>query len=339
MTKLQARAEPESHSLTGVEKVTVLLLALGRPKAAQLLKRMDAEEIRLIARSANQLPAVSADELSRLVEEFARMFTGGVNFVGTATEVKSLLADLMTEDEIAELLSEGSGREEPIWSKVARLKDDIIRAYLLREHPQTVALILSRLNPPHAARLIGSLPAEMRNPLLIRMLAIKTVAPDALEILESTLREDLISLRSPAAGAYSGMADILNRLDKVHFDSALKHLSKARPADVEAMRGLLFSFDDLASLPPRALTLVFNQIPTERLVLALRGTDYAFQESALTGLPARTRRMVELELEAASDASAREIAEARRAIVEVVLKLMAERQIELPAGNARAQAG
>jgi flagellar motor switch protein FliG len=135
------------------------------------------------------------------------------------------------------------------------------------------------------------------------------------------------------------MADILNRLDKIHFDSALQHLSAARPADVEAMRGLLFSFDDLASLPPRALTLVFNQIPTERLVLALRGTDYAFQEGALTGLAARTRRMVELELEAASDASAREIADARRAIVEVVLKLMAERQIELPVTSARAQAG
>src|SRR5690606_16990673 len=104
--------------------------------------------------------------------------------------------------------------EEPIWTRISRLKDDIIRAYLLREHPQTVALILSRLNSQHSARLIGSFPAELRNGLFIRMLGIKSIAPDALEILENTLREDLITLQAPAAGAHTGIADILNRLDK-----------------------------------------------------------------------------------------------------------------------------
>lgn len=330
MTKPQVRAEPEPRALTGVEKVTVLLLALGRPKAAQLLKRMDAEEIRLIARTANQLPVVSPDDLARLVEEFAALFSGGINFVGTASEVRSLLADVMTDEEITDLLADGNGKEEPVWSKVARLKDDIIRAYLLREHPQTVALILTRLNPAHAARLVGSLPADLRNALLIRMLGIKTVAADALEVLETTLREDLITLQAPTAGTHTGIADILNRLDKAQFDAALKHLSETRPADVEAMRSLLFTFDDLASLPPKALTLVFNQIPADRLVMALRGAEYAFQDAVLAGLPARARRMVEVELQAESDASAREIAEARRAIVDVVLKLLSQRQIELP---------
>ena len=338
MNKSQVQAEPELNSLTGVEKVTVLLLALGRPKAAQLLKRMDAEEIRLIARAANRLPTVSVDALARLVEEFAQMFSSGVKFVGTSSEVKNLLADVMSEEEITELLADEAGREEPVWGKVARLKDDTMRAYLLREHPQTVALILSRLNPPHAARLIGSLPADMRNRLLIRMLGIKSVAPDALEVLETTLAEDLIALRSPAASAHSSIADILNRLDKIHFDSALKHLAETRPADLDAMRDMLFTFDDLRKLPSRALMLVLNQVPTDRVVLALRGTDLDFQEAVLAGLPARTRRMVEMELQAETDASDREVEDARRVLVEVVLRLAAERQIELPGTELRARA-
>lgn len=336
MSKDQARGNIEPITLTGVEKVTVLLLALSRPKAAQLLKRMDADEIRLIARAANRLPVLSADHLAQLVDEFAHLFSGGINFVGSAKEVQGLLAEVMTEEEAADLLADGPGRDEPVWAKVARLKDDIIRAYLLREHPQTVALILSRLAPQLAARLIGSLPAELRNTLLIRMLGIKTVAPDALEVLEATLREDLITLQSPAGGAHTGVAEILNRLDKVQFDAVLKHLSMARPADVGAMRSMLFTFDDLASLPPKALALVLNQVSTERVVLALREADFGFQEAVLTGLPARARRMVELELQAESDASAREIADARRTIVDVVLKLMAQRQIEPPAADIRA---
>lgn len=338
MTKAQAPARPEPKSLSGVEKVTVLLLALGRPKAAQLLKRMDAEEIRLIARAANQLPLISADDLAELVDEFARMFSTGVNFVGTASAVKDLLAEVMTEGEVADLLSDTGGEEEPIWSRIARLKDEIIRAYLLREHPQTMALILSRLSPPRAARLMGSLPAELRNSLLIRMLGIKFVAPDQLEILENTLREDLISLQAPSGGTHAGIADILNRLDKAQFDLALKHLTKARPADVEAMRDMLFTFDDLASLPPGTLGVILNQVPPDRLVLALRETDFAFQDAVLSGLPARARRIVELELQTENNESAREIADARRAIVETVLKLVAERRIELPATKVRAAA-
>lgn len=336
MSKNQAQAKIEPKSLTGVEKVTVLLLALSRPKAAQLLKRMDAAEIRLIARAANRLPVLSADDLAQLVDEFARMFTGGVSFIGSAQEVQDLLAEVMTEEEIADLIADDPGREEPVWARVGRLKDDIIRAYLLREHPQTVALILSRLAPQLAARLIGSLPADLRNTLLIRMLGIKTVAPDAIEVLEATLREDLITLQSPAGGAHTGLAEILNRLDRVQFDAALMHLSRTHPADVELMRSMLFTFDDLAALPPKSLALVLNQVPTERVVLALREIDFAFQDAVLTGLPARTRRMVELELQAETDASAREIADARRMIVDVVLKLMAQRQIEPPTAEIRA---
>jgi len=339
MSKNQANAAPERKPLTGVEKATVLLLTLSRTKAAQLLRRMDAEEIRLIARAANRLPVLSAQDLAELVDEFADMFSGGIGFAGSTSEVKDLLAQVMSEEEAEELLAESAGKQEPVWVRVARLKDEIIRAYLLREHPQTMALILSRLDPTQAARIIGSLPLDVRNALLVRMLGIRTVAPDALEVLEEALREDLITLQSPAVGRHTGIADILNRLDKVQFEAALKHLAKARPADVEAMRSLLFTFDDLATLPPRALALVLNEVPPERLVLALQETDFAFQEAVLTGLPARTRRIVEMELQAESHASARDIADARRAIVDAVLRLMAQRKIEPPSAERTALVG
>ena len=114
-----------------------------------------------------------------------------------------MLAQVMSEEEAEELLAESAGKQEPVWVRVARLKDEIIRAYLLREHPQTMALILSRLDPTQAARIIGSLPLDVRNALLVRMLGIRTVAPDALEVLEEALREDLITLQSPAVGRHT----------------------------------------------------------------------------------------------------------------------------------------
>ncbi|MCL4766662.1 MAG: flagellar motor switch protein FliG [Hyphomicrobiaceae bacterium] len=339
-TKAQAaRADPEPQSLTGVEKVTVLLLALGRPKATQLLKRMDADEIKLIARAADRLPVVSAADLAHLVEEFAGKFSGGVSFVGTPGEVKDLLADVMAEEDFAGMQAGAEPGDEPVWRKVARLEDDVIRNYLLREHPQTVAVILSRLDPAQAARLIGSLPADLRNTLLTRMLCVKAIAPDALDALEQTMREDLIALPPPGSGTHTVIAGILNRLDKAQLDAALRHLSELRPVEVAGLRARLFAFEDLGTLPPKALMLLSSQVPVERLVLALRGTALDLQSAVLGGLPARARRMVEQELQSESDASAREIAEARRSIVDAVLALMAQGQIELPAAEARTQAG
>src|SRR5690606_9225444 len=143
---------------------------------------------------------------------------------------------------------------------------------------------------------------------------------------------DLITLQSPAVGRHTGIADILNRLDKFQFEAALKHLATARSADVEALRSLLFTFDDLAILPPRALALELSAASHARLV-------FAFQEAVLTGLPARTRRIVEMELQAESHASARDIADARRAIVDAVLRLMAQRKIEPPSAERTALVG
>jgi flagellar motor switch protein FliG len=334
--KAQAEADSNARPLRGAEKVAVLLLALGRPKAASLLKRFDAEEIKLIARAASELPPVSPAGLAELVEDFARMFAEGSSIVGTAGEVKDLLGEIMSEEEIAAVLSdagEGSAKDEPVWAAMSRLNDTTVRRYIEGEHPQTAALVLSRLDRGFAARVIGGLGADLRNAVLARMFSLKTVADDALEALERALREDVAALAASSTGSHSGIADILNRLDKVQSEAALKALAAARPAEARALRSLLFTFEDLPSLSADALASILNQVPVDRLVTALRGTDEGFQAAVLAGLATRARRAVELEMRTSSETPAREVAEARRSIVDVVLKMIAGGQIELPASS------
>lgn len=333
-SKSQVRGEPEAGKLTGAEKVAVLLLALGRPKAARLLKRFGPEEIRQITHAANELPSISPADLAWLVEDFAKIFSGGVNFVGSASEVRSLLTDLMSEDEIAAMLEDRGEvpppEGEPVWIGFSRLKDDALRSYLLNEHPQMAAIILSRIDSATSARILGSLAPDFRNTLLWRMLSIKNVADDALEALELALKEDLIALSSSTAGPHTGIADILNRLDKSQSDDALRVLAEVRPADVRMLRSMLFTFQDLSALSQRSLSAVINQVPVDQLVTSLHGTDPAFQAIVLGVLGARARRMVEAELQPGREAPARDIAEARRAIVDLVLRLVAQGQVELP---------
>ncbi len=321
--------------MSGVEKVAVLLLALEKSRATQLLKRFDASELKQITRSAAQLKPVNAADLEALVEEFARQFSSGVNFVGTLEEVERLLAGVMTEDQIAEVMSDEQRKDEPVWETVSTLKQDTVRAYLTNEHPQAAALILSRIDSASAAKIVGTFQAELRNDLLCRMLGIKSVAEDVMRLVERVVYEDLTASASSGGGdAHVGVADILNKLDKTQSDDLLKALGEQRPADAKALKSMLFSFEDLAKLDPRIRTTLFDQIPIERLVLALRGTDAEFQGIILSSLASRSKRMVEAELQGGSASSPREVADARRAIVDIVLKMAAKGEIDLASRDA-----
>lgn len=328
-------AAPQAALLTGAEKVAVLLLALGKPRAAKLLKRFDPDELKLLTQLAGDLRPIGASDLEGLVEEFALKFSSGISFVGTEKEVKSLLSDVMTEDQLAGVMTEEPGEPtdtpERVWDKVAKIKDDALRAYLENEHPQTAAMILSRLDSEITAKVVGLFAAQRRNELLIRMLGIKKVADDAARAVELAIAEDMLS--KSGTGAHAGIADILNRLDKAQSEDLLKSLAEVRPDDAKALKGMLFTFVELVRLPERARTLLLDQVPIERLVAALKGTDAAFQATILSSLAARSRRMVEAELQGGGAASDRDVAAARRAIVDTVLKMMAKGEIAMPASD------
>ena len=325
-------AAPTAASMSGAEKAAVLLLALGKPRAAKLLKRFDPGELKILTQLAGDLAPIGASDLEKLIEEFAQKFSSGITFMGTEKEVKSLLSDVMGEDGLTEEEAEPGEAPERVWDKIGTIKDQALRSYIANEHPQTAAMILSRVDSGLSARVVASLPAQQRNSMLIRMLGIKKVADDAAKAVEEAIAEDLLT--KSTSGSHASIADILNRLDKSQSDELIKSLAEVRPDDAKTLKGMLFTFVELVNLPPKARTLLLDQVPIERLVLALRGTDPAFQAAILSSLAARSRRMVEAELQGGGAANEREVADARRAIVDTVLKMIARGEIEMPAPDA-----
>ncbi|MFN3622607.1 MAG: flagellar motor switch protein FliG [Hyphomicrobium sp.] len=325
------RGSPKRTALTGPEKVGILLLALGKTKAAQLLRRLDPEELRVLTRSSTRMRPVSSDEVEELIEEFAESFTGAAGFAGGAEEVKSLLADVMSADEIAQYMRDQPTEGQPVWEKLVPLRDNVLHALIMKEHPQTIAVVLSRLDSNVGARLLRTLEPEFRHSLLRRMLGLKGVSERAMAAIENGLREDLLAtmLAAPNPETRKTIAGILNKLDGSQANEILKSIAATRPEDANELKSMLFSFADLANLKPRARSLILEKVPTEQVVMALNGAGPDLQEAVLSTLTARVRRMVEAELEAAPPARSRDVEEARRGIVATVLALMARGEITL----------
>jgi flagellar motor switch protein FliG len=323
--------------LSGPEKVAALLLAMGKPAAGRLLKHFDAAELKQIMRCAADLRPVPALALESLVEEFAGEFSNGVDLLGTAQEAEQLLTGVLAPEQIAELMADILGNSnKSTWERISAVPDGAIAEYLGTEHPQTGALILSKVTSACAAKVIALLPRDLRNDVLRRMLTLKPATDASLRILEGKLHDDLLNKAARKAGAATTarMAEIINKMNPKQMDDVLQSLGEARPKETEALKSLLFSFDDIVRLPPKARMILFDKIPTERVVLALQGTDSEFRDFVLSSLASRARRLVENELSSGTTASQRDILAARRVICDLVLSMAERGEIEIAPADA-----
>jgi flagellar motor switch protein FliG len=319
--------------LSGPEKVAALLLMMGKPPAARLLKHFDPPDLRAVARAAAGLGEVAPTTLDRLVEEFATDFSVGANLLGDVGQARNLLAEALPPNEVDEVLDSalGEGKELDVWQALARTPESAIIAFLVAERPATATYLLSKLDPPLAARIASALPRERRNAALCGLVAPYEVTAVAAQLVETALRGMLANAKTPSGGSEgrSRIAGIINSLDPDEAEDVMRAIGRARPKDAAILKTMLFGFNDLPRLSERARALLFDRASIDIVVMALRGTDPDFRNAVLASMPSRGRRLVEGELASGASAPARDIAKARKAIADIVLGMASRNEIEL----------
>ena len=316
----------------GAKKAALLLLAMGRPHAAQVLKHFTADELRLISRFGSDAERISGSEFESLVEEFGKEFADTMKFLGTTQEVEDLISGVITPEQIAQMKSEAVTQpKEPVWERLPSINEQVLASYVALEHPQVATAVLSKMPSEFAAKVLGLLSPGQRRDVMGRMLSLARLHDDAADLLERALRDDLLANpdRGQASQGRVRVADIINRLEQEQIEDALSTLAETRPEDATALRGMLFTFTDIVRLTTAARTLLLDKVPTDRLVIALTGADPGLQDMALSSLTARARRMVEAELKGGQNPSPRDVRSAQRSISDLALAMAGRGEIDL----------
>jgi flagellar motor switch protein FliG len=321
------------RALSGPEKAAALLLMMGKPPAARLLKQFDEPDLRAVARAAAGLGVISATTLDRLVDEFVADFSAGADLLGDAGQVKGLLADALPPEQIADILGVESPEAAPpdVWRSLAQAPETAIIALLMAERATTATYILSKLDPAVATKVIAALPRDRRNTALCGLVSPLEVTPLAARLIEEAVGQALKQAPKSAGDAdgRSRLAGIINGLDPEEAEDAMRALEQARPKDAAIVKTMLFSFNDLPKLSERARAMLFDRASIDIVVMALRGTDADFRNSVLSSMPSRGRRLVEGELSSGASAPPRDVAKARKAIAEIVLGMASRNEIEI----------
>ncbi|MEN9895963.1 MAG: flagellar motor switch protein FliG, partial [Pseudomonadota bacterium] len=245
----------------------------------------------------------------------------------------------LTPDEVDGLLGRRTAfqaLELNIWEKLQEYDPALVGKFLLREHPQTIAYILSMLPSSFGAKVLLEIPDNRRADILNRTVNLKNVSAKAAEIIEKRVYEMMGELEAErnSTGAIKA-SDLINELEKEQVDELLQSLESLNKVTVEKVRPRIFLFEDILTMPQRSRVAMLNDIAADVVTMALRGTTPELREALLSAVGARQRRMIESELgSGTAGINPRDIAVARRTIAQEAIRLASSGQIELKEKDA-----
>jgi flagellar motor switch protein FliG len=329
-------AQDDYRALRGPQKAAVLMLTLGEEQCARLFGMMHEDEIKEISAAMAMLGPVRAETVERLCQDFTEHLGGAGNLIGSFDNTERLLMKTLPRDRVTQIMEEIRGPAgRTMWDKLGNVNEAVLANYLKNEYPQTVAVVLSKVRPDHAARVLAMLPDGFAMEVVMRMLRMESVQKDVLDGVEKTLRAEFMSnlARSTRRDAHEMMAEIFNNLDRQAETRFLAALEERNREAAEKIKSLMFTFDDLQRLTPMAVQALLRVVEKDKLPLALKGASEKLRDLFFKNLSERAGKMLRDDIEGLGPVKLRDVDEAQAAIVTLAKDLAAQGQIEIGEGT------
>ncbi len=325
-----------AKTLNGAQKSAVFMLALGEEQCGRLFGMMHEDEVREISQAMAQLGAVDADVVERLCAEFTDALGTGGSLIGGFDNTERLLLRTLPRERVTQIMEEIRGPAgRTMWDKLGNVHESVLASYLKNEYPQTVAVVLSKVRPDHAARVLGMLPDSFAMEVVMRMLRMESVQKEVLDGVERTLRSEFMSnlASSTRRDPHEMMADIFNNLDRQTETRFISALAERNRESAERIMALMFTFDDLQRLSGPAIQALLRAVEKDKLPLALKGASEKLRDLFFANLSERAGKMLRDEIEALGPVKLRDVDEAQAAVVTMAKDLAAQGTIEIGEGK------
>ncbi len=330
------RMREDYRSLNGPEKASIFLLALGEEHTAKIFEHMDDEEIMEISQTMANLGKVGANIVERLFVDFAEQMSSTNALVGTLDSTERLLKKVLGEDKVDNIMEEIRGPAgRTMWEKLGNVNEEVLANFLQKEYPQTVAVVMSKIQTDHAARVLAMLPEGFAMEVINRMLRMEAVQKDVLEEVEKTLRTEFMSnlARTQRRDSHELVADIFNSLERSVETRFMDELEKGAPDSAEKIRSLMFTFEDLMKLDPTAVQTVIRAVDKDKLTISLKGATESLRDLFFSNMSERAAKIMKEDMSAMGPVRLKEVEEAQQYIVNIVKDLEGRGEITIASGS------
>ncbi|NUO73689.1 MAG: flagellar motor switch protein FliG [Frateuria sp.] len=322
-------------SISGAQRAAILLLTLGEQDAAEVLKHLSARDVQAVGQAMAVLTSVSREQvdqvLTKLHDDIGRQTALGV---GTEDYIRKILTNALGETKAGNLIDRILlGRSSKGLESLKWMEGRAIAEMIGQEHPQIIALVLAHLENDQAAEVLGYLPARSRSDAIMRIATLDGVQPHALneldEIMERQFSGNTNKLKSASVGGLKAAANILNAMETSREAELMAAIRSHDPGLGSKIEDLMFVFDDLVELDDRSMQALLREVPSPRLIVALKGAEPAIRDKMFANMSKRAADMLRDDLEVAGPVRVSEVDAAQKEILGIARRLADAGQINL----------
>jgi flagellar motor switch protein FliG len=262
--------------------------------------------------------------VEKLLVEFVSQMSGTGSLMGSYESTERIISRIMPQEKVSQIMEEIRGPAgRTMWDKLANVNETVLANYLKNEYPQTVSVVLSKIKPEHAARVLTSLPEEFALEVVQRMLRMESVQKDILDKVERTLRVEFMSnlARTAKRDAHEHMAEIFNNFDRQTESRFVTALEERNRDSAERIKALMFTFEDLGKLDPGSIQTLLRHVEKDKLALALKGATDSLRDVFFSNMSERAGKILREDMEAMGPVRLKDVDEAQMRMVNVAKDL------------------
>jgi flagellar motor switch protein FliG len=328
------------RDLSGDEKAAVLLLSLGPDFGRPILEELDEMEIKILSRTMVRMGAVTQDMVDSLYAEFVTSISANGSVAGNSDTTQRLLMSFLPAERVDAIMEEIRGPAgRNMWEKLSNVQEDILATYLKNEYPQTIAVVLSKIDTEHASKVLAALPEDLAMDVVKRMLSLDPVQKEILEKIEQTLRTEFMSTLSHAKrrDSHEQMAEIFNSFDRQTEARFITALEENDREGAERIKSLMFTFEDLSRLDSSAVQALLAKMDKKDLAMALKGANDQVKEFFFANMSARAGKLLKDDMEAMGPVRLKDVDEAQARMVSIAKDMAARGEIVINKGKGDEQ--
>src|SRR5579863_2337354 len=323
----------KSAQLNGLRKAAILLVAVGEELAKEILRALPEADVQRLTEELTELRGISPELSGEVMEEFWElletqnfMIHGGIDYASR------LLTETFGKERAEDLLVLLRRSQQEAQGKLQRTDPAQLGKLLDSEHPQTIALVLAHLDPKRASMVLDNLSEEHKVVSIQRLAEMRQFSPEMAQKVALILHRRLENVGDNARKSYSGfraVADLLNRLNAEESKKILENIEENQPELALGIRNLMFTFEDLVTVPPATIREIVSGVDKRQLALALRGANDELRSQIFKSMSSRAVEMLKEDMEVLGPVRSREVAQAQQEILNLARRLEAEGKVIL----------
>ncbi len=316
------------ESLTGQEKAAILMVAIGPDAASQILKNLSQEDVEKVTKEISKLRNIPSSLINEVVQDYYKMVLAQ-NYIseGGSNYAEQLLEKAVGTEQSAKILKklDNLEHEQPKgFQRLLNINVEQLVNFLIKEHPQTIALVLSHMEMPKAISIFGEFPEELQVDVAFRMAKLDRISPDLVVEVEKYLENHFKGQFGKGLGDVDGqriVAELLNLSGKFIEKSVMEGIVQIDQDLATEIKNLMFVFDDLILMDDRSIQRIMKEIDMHELGIALKGASDEIKEKIYRNMSKRAASMLREELEFMGPMRVSEVENSQRNILTVVSNL------------------